>query len=174
MKQVAAVFLVMAALTLAACSFTTLAIDKNAAPDRVAADAGLPPGSITMLQKCGAARAIPGEKSAVYQPCLYAPTPDGAALLAFDENPGVYRVIYKLEPKTVNAVALKKMGRARQVQVHSRAGFFVFEFVSDDRVWGKPALGTAAFDHLRSLGITETEPVQYVYDYHPIRVQVTH
>lgn len=160
------------AWVLAGCAGVPLAIDKNAAPAKVAADLGLEAGAVSVVEHCATADAIVGEKLAVYQPCVYAPLVDGAVLLTFDESQARYGAIHRLKPATIRAVAFKEMGRAKQIQIHSNAGFVVVEFLSPSRTWGKPAAAVTAYAHLRSLGIPETDPVQYVFNYRPIRVEV--
>jgi len=80
-------------------------------------------------------------------------------------------LLQKLGKESANAVGDKEMGNAKQIQVHSNAGFIVFSLLSDSRAWPNNAENRAAFEHLRSLGIPETEPLQYVFDYRPIRVE---
>lgn len=157
---------------LAGCAGAPPPIDKQASPEKIAKDIGLPsvmPGTIV---RCNMADTVPGEKLAIFRPCLYVLLSDGAALVGYEEAQLKYLVLHRLDARAVRAVAMKEMGRAKQIQLHTEQGFTVFDLLSDDRMWGNPSASRVAYDHLRSLGIAATEPVQIVANYHPIRVEV--
>ena len=136
-------FVFLSAWILTGCGVAPLAIDKNASSAKVATDLGLEEGAISALEHCVMADAVAGEKLAIYQPCLY------VAL----------------------AVGFKSMGRAKQLQIHMNSGFVIADFVSPTRTWGNPSASASSFDFLKSLGIPETDPMQFVFNYQPIRVQ---
>lgn len=164
-------FVFLSAWILTGCGVAPLAIDKNASSAEVATDLGLEEGAISALEHCVMADAVAGEKLAIYQPCLYVALADGAALLTFDEAQARYRVMHRLDPSTVRAVGFKSMGRAKQLQIHMNSGFVIADFVSPTRTWGNPSASASSFDFLKSLGIPETDPMQFVFNYQPIRVQ---
>jgi hypothetical protein len=164
-------FLLLVLGLLAGCAGAPPPIDKHASPERIANDIGLPSVVPGTLFRCNMADTTPGEKLAIFRPCLYVQLADGAALVGYDEAQQKYRVLHRLDARAVRAVAMKEMGRAKQIQLHTEQGFTVFDLLSDDRVWGNPSASRAAYDHLRSLGIAATEPVRMVANYHPIRVE---
>jgi hypothetical protein len=147
---------------LAGCVGVPLVVDQQATPEKVATDIGLPSDQLGTLVRCTTADTTPGTKGAVYRPCLYAALPDGAALIVHDFAKDKYVVLHQLDARTVRAVAMAKMGRARQIQIHSERGFTVLDMLSDDRVWGNRSALDAAYDHLRSVGIAVTEPARLV------------
>jgi len=163
---------VLAACIVAGCTVVTPPIDKVAQPEKIARDAGLPSSTFDTPIACNVARATPGEKLAIFQPCFYVKFPDHVAIVTFDEKQGVYRLLKTVDASTVTAVGMKKMGRVRQIQVHSRSGFIVFDLLSKDRGWGNPDAAEKAFDVLKSLGIPVTDPVQLVMNYAPVNIRV--
>src|SRR5262245_66339822 len=94
------VFIFVSAVLLAACATPPVAM--NATPGRIASDLGLPEDSITKLVQCASALAVPGEKSAVFVDCVYAPLPDGALLIGFSEKQQKLVLLQKLGKESAN------------------------------------------------------------------------
>jgi hypothetical protein len=162
-------FLILLLLT--GCAGAPSLVDREASPEKIANDTALP-HEIATIVRCNTADTAPGEKLAVFRPCLYLPLSDGAALVVYDEAQLKYQVLHRLDARAVHAVALKEMGKAKQIQLHTETGLTVVDLLSDDRVWSDSSASHVAYDHLRSVGIAATEPVHIVANYRPIRVEV--
>ena len=137
----------------------------------IASDLAIPVDSVSGLARCVVARAEPGNKLAVFDKCIYARTPQSALLAKFDEQAGIYKLLWNLNVHSTRAVGLKKLGRAQQVQVHGKDTFIVFSLLSESP-FGANAGTREAYEHLRSLGLDNAAPLQFVYEYRPIRVRV--
>jgi hypothetical protein len=172
MRPAGLAFLIFALCGSGGCAVVPQPIDKAASPQKIASDAKLPGEQFDAFIPCGTAHAEPGAKLAIFQPCFYVGFSDGAAIVVFDEKHAAYRLLQRLDAREVHKVAMQKMGRGRQIQVHGKGGFIVFDLLSKDRMWGNPSAAEAAYEHLKAVGIPETEPVRMVANYSPIRVRV--
>ena len=164
------------ARALLTCSLSSVAltsgaapIDKAADPAKIGADLSLDRGSVGELATADCAVATPGVKAAIYLQCLYAEQADGALLIIYDEKENRFGIFRKLDPASLKGVALVKHGRARQLQIHEDRGMIVLSLLSKSRVWGDNPATNAAYDHLQKLGVQKAEPVQWVFNYLPIK-----
>src|SRR5262245_52949079 len=69
----------------AGCAGAPQPIDKQASPEKIANDTGLANEIAGAIVRCNMADTAPGEKLAIFRPCLYVPLSDGAALVGYEE-----------------------------------------------------------------------------------------
>jgi len=163
--------LLAAALLVATLGGCSAPINRPVTINKIAVDLQLNATDLSNLSRCQAAKAAPGDKLAVFVPCLYLSTPSGALLVVQDPGKQTYHTLRTLDASTVKAVAYKEMGRAKQIQLHGSSDFVVFSLLSDSEVWPANREARAAFDHLLSLGIAATEPTTMVMEYLPMKIQ---
>jgi hypothetical protein len=160
-----------AALSVAALGGCAAPIDRPATIRKIAVDLQLNAAELSELSRCTVATATPGDKLAVFVPCLYVSTPGGALLVLDDPAKPTYETLSRIDATTVKAVAYKEMGMAKQIQLHGATDFVVFSLLSDNKAWAANKESRAAFDRLLSLGIPPTSPTTMVMNYQPIKVQ---
>jgi hypothetical protein len=161
MRTLIAGILILAGLTGCAAK---IPFEGDRSRDRIAQDLKLAPTAIVRQDRCVVGR-YDGTGSTRTFECIYIATGEYAALLDFDATANQFREAIRIgKPDAVAYVTRGSIaGTLAQMQVRHDGERYAVEFVNADlgQIGHQDDL-RAAYDHLRSIGIAEAEPLPYV------------
>jgi hypothetical protein len=156
-------FLAAVSLLLASC--TPIPYKPAEFHKRLMADIGIPESAILAEGRCEVGWLSAHESRVRMQPCIYLATGKRVVFVDFDKTQNKYRETLRLDASMVSGVALQTFSITMQIQATSKDVVYIFSRLNPGgSLTDRPAT-TAAFEHLKSLGIPETAPRAYV---HPV------